>query len=160
MGQTKSDIFRKYFEFNDVGNTQKCKIINCSTVLTGNNLTNLKRCLQKKHAVECAEVEKSFQATSMLQSISKRHKLSSIHIHHSESLLWEGCVQIVTNGGLPFSFIDQPGFKKIINPILSSFPVEKQLNQPNLKEKTMEAASKVKVNKIGFGRQIVFFKDF
>lgn len=50
------------------------------------------------------------------------------------------------SGGVPYSFIEQAGFRKIIKPITNGLVLDKTFNVPNLKTNIGEAAAEIREN--------------
>lgn len=110
-------------------------------MLTGNQATNMKRHIEKKHPEKYFEIQMVNEENT---SMNLNRKLMRLKIDHSEDLLWEGCVELIASGGLPYSFIMHNGFKKIIKPIVDAIKPENQFNVANLKVKVMNTAESIK----------------
>lgn len=139
MGRKKATEIRKYYRRND--NKQECLIENCKAVLTGDNITNMERHLQKKHKDKYISIR---MATEPPITTTTKHVLQKVTILTSESMLWEGCIEMATSGGLPLSFISSRGFKKIIFSVTSKLSLHKQFNEFNLKANIIATAEKIK----------------
>lgn len=140
MGRKKALEVRKYFK--KVEDKQICQVQNCQKMLTGDNVTNMCRHLEKKHR----EVFIKFQTVvDETRNINRtKNKGINISINTSEELIWEGCIELATTGGLPLSFIHNNGFKKIVKPIKDKIEFQKELNVLNLKTKINETAAEIR----------------
>lgn len=130
MGRKRSWLVRKHFLSNTQNSAQICQIENCGLSVTGNNVTNLRRHIETKHKNIFLQLLMEEDPEPPI----KKNQLSSITIQTSEDTLWEGCLDMVASG-LSFSFINNIGFKKIINPIVEKINVKEQFNSCNLVKK-------------------------
>lgn len=140
MGRKKASLVRLNFDTGD--NIQKCKI--CSQIMTGSNITNMARHIERKHPNVYTEIQME-SSDDNLNVFKKKKDTKNIVVAASENLLWEGCLEMATKGGLPLSFISNSGFKKVIEPLTAKLNIERQLNVTNLKAVIYDTAKQIKI---------------
>lgn len=140
MGRKKNFELRKYFEKNGESNNQLCTI--CKFVFSGDNVTNMAKHFQTKHEQIYTEIQMK-QANAPSRKVIQKNA-QTVHIKISEEILWDGCLEMVSAGGLPFSFINNRGFRKILAPITEKMNVLQDFNVTNLKKKLSETAEQTK----------------
>lgn len=102
-----------YFSYNNKTKDAICKIKKCTQKISKNHHGNKLRHLRAKHR-------------SIYNAIINRRKLKRVDpiATHMKTSLFEkknlisACVEIVTKNGRPLCFVDDSGFRKILNPLL------------------------------------------
>lgn len=139
MGRKKSIAIRKYFEEDKIKNAQICIINNCNKHLSGNNITNLERHIKNIHPDFYTKIILDIDDNAKKRKTDKKN----IYVNTSETTIWEGCLEMVS-AGLPFSFITNNGFQKIIKPMTTKLEIQNEFNVPNLKNKISETSSNIR----------------
>lgn len=143
---------RRFFIYDPEKNVQICQVDNCQKRISGDHAANMMRHIETLHkdfclAMNITRVSRKGPNASSAVSVQKIQNLKKINIKHSEELIWEGCVELVTQSGFPCSFISTPGFQKIISPITHEIEIVKEFNTTNLKSKITDSALNIR-NKI------------
>lgn len=145
---------RQFFKFDDEKNVQICQINNCLKRISGDHAANMIRHVETLH--------KEFFVSSnlaLLRSVKRKHvrKIPKVVVDPNKiimnnlkkpdnavDLIWQGCVEMVAQSGLSYSFISSSGFHKIISPLLSDKEQLRQFTSDNLREKISEIAASVR----------------
>ena len=86
---------------------------------------------EKKTALKI-QVEKNKNCTSETQTILQFLQ-PSIKVNIDSKTIINGCVELVTVNGRPYSIMDDSGFKKILNPVLNGLRKKITMNSNTIK---------------------------
>lgn len=131
--------FNKVVETN--GDTKyQCLAEKCCSVLS-----------EKSSAIRHLKLQhkKIYNAIKNLKDSKGSEKAEELELRVKVKLkdIWDGCLELVTRKGLPLSFVDSDGFKKIIKPYsiaLKNQGINFVINSSNLQKYISENAEKVK----------------
>lgn len=144
---------------NDIKNLKITSFINCfeksidcsrwDCLIKGCNI-NLSeksaaiRHLKRKHQ----SIYNMIQITKSSQI--EDEKISSgltLRVHIDVDIIWDGCIRMIAENGLPLSFVDSIGFKKIIRPYkvaLATKGISLRISRYTIKKAIAERASKIR----------------
>ena len=136
---------RKYFEITD--STAKClmspKCKHHIQPLKGVHAGNMLKHLKRWHKKEAAAVEKTRG-----KSKPKKRKFVSdeplITAKFLKSSLIEGCLEMVSVNGRPFSILEDSGFKTIISPFTAAFGNSFAINEENIRSQVPVKAEAIR----------------
>lgn len=104
----------------------KCLVQNCNKIYRSAQVSTRKRHLQDSHPTVTQSILKEVGAKLSAESESSDDE-NTIRVKISAKRVINGCVEMVTKNGLPFSTMDMSGFVKILDPILDGLA---NVNQP------------------------------
>lgn len=144
---------RQYFRYDPLNHMQKCLVENCEKSISGNNKSNMIRHIETNHKeffvkknigrLKMSREEfrsKAVTRRNVQQWQYDRRIEEHGNVDKSQDLVWEGCMELVTQVGFPCNFISSSAFRKILTPIKSHVIFDTQLTIDNLKFKITEAS--------------------
>ncbi|XP_024892141.1 uncharacterized protein LOC112467670 [Temnothorax curvispinosus] len=136
-----------YFDYNEETCRSKCKVAGCSTSMQGKHTANLERHIMRKHPVEAQiitseriklqrardrknnmqdlelDVTSSNSSSSLAStekiSTNRKRKRTSVSVEIDYNEIIDACVEMTTVNGRSINFVEDSGFKRIIDPILN-----------------------------------------
>lgn len=135
MGRNKNTTILNYFD--ECENNAKCK--SCNVVLKGMHAGNMGRHLQIKHI----DLFHEMQLTETNISSINIKKPKEIKIKMSAECVKNACIEMITKGGVPFSFLNNSGLRKILQPIYEALPEKNMPNHQNIKEDIKNLSQKI-----------------
>lgn len=99
----EKETYTTYFQFNELTNSTKCLVADCRSYLKGWNTSNLKRHLKMQH--------KSKYDALGLDNPRAENRSGAIVL--KINVVREASIEMVTINGLPFSFLDCSGYRRI-----------------------------------------------
>lgn len=108
------DSVRKYFNFDNEANCNKCLVENCIKNIKGNLKYNLKRHIVTNHK-EVAKNEKWVDDES--DDVPKKKLKKTVKVALDAETVKKACVEMVTLNALPLKIMEHTGFKRIMQPI-------------------------------------------
>lgn len=136
--------------FENVNNTSKWKGLmkNCNQVLCEKSgaIRHLKRLHKTSYdLIQTLKINRNKQNEKVNNEIELRVSIDVKSI-------WDGCIKMITENGLPLSFVQSYGFKQIIEPYrvaLALKGIRLNINRHNIKNAIEERASKIQ-NRVKF----------
>lgn len=141
------------FLFDRKPNTSTCK--KCSRSFKGKHATNLLKHFLAKHEDEYDEILKENNSEKGNRLDNKKHHQAPvskyfsvekhlIQINMSPTTLKAAVVEMLTKNGRPLTFVEDSGFRKIIDPILAGFAVPITINRFNIRTLIVDAAQNLR----------------
>lgn len=164
MGRKSTNPVKEYYNIDIINNNAACKIDECKSVMKSITSSNLESHIKSCHPMTYKELLESKERLNVNTNPSKslfpskrknegtqltldqisfcENKKISISISKKE--LVNACVQLITENGLPYTFVEYPGFQKIINPIIEGLGGKFAINSSNIKEKVVDLSNSIK----------------
>ncbi|KAL4084531.1 hypothetical protein QTP88_027481 [Uroleucon formosanum] len=139
MGRPIKNAIRNHYEYDRVNNESKCKI--CSAKLKTNHGTNLKKHLElhpDEYEKFIKSQDKTFITTKPDKINANKFKQTTLQMtpgiraNHTMKTLIDGCVEMVTVNGRPYSSLNDGGFRRIIDPVLNGIKNSVSLNSDSI----------------------------
>lgn len=121
----------------------KCRVQNCNKIYRSAQVSTRKRHLQDSHPLVTQSILKELDSKFHTESESSDDE-NTIRVKISSKRVVNGCVEMVTKNGLPFSTMDMSGFVKILDPILDGLANVNQplsINRNNIKKHVKNKAN-------------------
>lgn len=122
------------------------KNLTCVSYVTKGHAKNQERHIANHHRAAYEELVNKKQelvkrkAEEQLHNPGKMKKSAVIRVKIDFETLQQGCLEMVTLGGRPFSVVSDVGFRKIVDPILEGLGGSQTINPHNISELVKEKA--------------------
>lgn len=112
-----------YFE-SDGNGKLKCRFPGCLIKLSSSYSSNLFRHLKQRHPevyppTRGARLKRKRTEQELQSSNGSKHQ--QIHLRMTKDTIIRGCAELVTTNGMPFSLLQESGFRCILDPIVNAF---------------------------------------
>lgn len=162
MGRPSTNPVNKYYSVDRINRKSECKIVGCKSVLKSIASSNLENHLKAMHTTiynELIETKKKLiinddihapkhkklnAGTQLTLSQVSFYEDKQIKLNMTQDELEESCVQLVTENGLPYNFVDYKGFRRIIDPIIYAIGTKFTINPSNLKDKVVKLSNNIR----------------
>lgn len=130
----------EYFTYEANNNSSLCNVDNCTTKMTGLHASNLQRHIRRSHPCLKAKLEEDvriYNATKKKSTPTEQSEYVYVRIYRDEFI--KGVLDLINVNCRPFSLFQDSGFKKIVNPILEQFEINKHpisLNRESLQKRS------------------------
>lgn len=121
-----------------------CMIENCKSEYS--DKSGAIRHLRKHHP----EIHKAIDENKLNTELTENElvkKLIEVRVKVNPEDIWNACVDLVTINSLPLSFVEYAGFKKILNPYVTSLKlkgIDLTINRVNIKDRIAIKATEIK----------------
>lgn len=143
---TNHPVF-KYFNYNPAEDNSYCLIVPCKyNIMKGKHSSNLVRHIQRRHKAEHGDLLQDIgkYQENRVRKVAQKEDTVKVKINKNEII--KGCVELVTINARPFKLLEDCGFRRILDPILAQFVIEKNpftINEEFIKSESDLYASSV-----------------
>lgn len=145
MGRHTENPNRQHFSFDPATNKSKCNVGGCGAEIAGNHGGNLQRHIQRHHpdlfnksSIDTAQKRPGTGQTTLDAVAVKKPKL--LHVPITSKALVDACLELVTVNGRKFSFVEDSGFRKIMDPLQQAIGNGFAINSANIRERVTTPA--------------------
>ena len=141
---------KDYFTYNSTTDSSFCNIDNCSTEVPGKHAGNMSKHVERHHKIIFEVLSKKLVSYGTEENKRKRTQEDSeqpskrVRIQITSERLIEACIELVTINGRPFSYLEDSGFMKIVNPIVKSFAKQPNVSAEGIRNKVPSVAEKTR----------------